>query len=475
MAKEIHSPLEMERQTPREQPPTFNEIHTIPPPPGECGPNIPSIVQPLVDIMGISRLERSDLKDDVCVSIFHGSDFICEAPRRAFLAASSTYQEQYTKLGPDGIPKNDRGSRLRYQISTETHINPKHVHDLLVHWLLPNTKMDTAFPIHAKHQVYNTIELWYAAECLGLQPYVEHIFKRIYTILKHQVPSYECLDLIQKSSGVDGDAFLRATVSNLSFLRYKNKIEDPETFEQYLAKNHKMAKMMDSYERRLYDIKKQRDAVGKPGCQSERVTPRWDEPRMDKNINEEQENDTVGGSARTEEHQKGSRPEIGGNEVLSRRPSRSPRSQHPRHYDHCHINGSRDNYDDDEAAYKESNSFRSCGYDHYRGDAYAASDRFSSTARRHNRVWSAKRPLCRDVYRTTANGQHRGRSSNTKKTGCGFRAHSRTRESGNGAEDEVERVKIKKGKRKTRWDNNDEDGVRKYPRHKADCWRPSYN
>ncbi|EMD90452.1 hypothetical protein COCC4DRAFT_20036 [Bipolaris maydis ATCC 48331] len=98
-----------------------------------------------------------------------------------------------------------------------------------------------------------TIHIRPAAQCLGMEQYVDHLVTQYKSHINVRIPTLKEDDIIERFSNQDQDDILEALAARLEYLRRTGRSNaDKYECEKFLKENQKIAEVVDENERIAY-------------------------------------------------------------------------------------------------------------------------------------------------------------------------------------------------------------------------------
>jgi hypothetical protein len=173
-----------------------------------------------IDIREEQYVIRSALLMGEHVPIYIGDDVVAQI-RKPLLKITSTTIDEIHKNSVIKLPKNtEKGGVIR-----------------LVEYLtyvVRTTKKPA--PMRKAIPTFDALSVCAAAKLLGMEKYVEHVYKAMDYHLHQHTPTYEDIDAVLAFKEQHARLY-KLVVNDLAILVWEEKIPDPEQFDKYLRQN----------------------------------------------------------------------------------------------------------------------------------------------------------------------------------------------------------------------------------------------
>lgn len=180
------------------------------------------------------RFERMELVKGPKISISIGDTTIPNIPRRAAMAVSQTLNKHFST--------NTTGTNLHFEAGT---LRPEAVRMLLVAWLQETCNTFEAEEVPLRYHFRRDISILQAARLLGMEPYTKSIMHHYVDYLYTQMPDDHEMACVEELRTSDRDPVWTKMINNLSHLRHKKRMPDPDRFAEFLKGHPDIARAVD--------------------------------------------------------------------------------------------------------------------------------------------------------------------------------------------------------------------------------------
>ncbi|KAL5116421.1 hypothetical protein ACEQ8H_005657 [Pleosporales sp. CAS-2024a] len=267
--------------------PTGTVVKTAPD--DEAAPVIPEppppamIQQALENMYLVSRPERQSYFRGARITIFIGSIEVHGIYKRVAMAASPVLHQHFSAAPASSLECHFGAGSA----------DARAVRYLLVTWMEETSREFETLPVRFQDTFAHDVMVLQAARLLGMEAYTRDTLAVYIDYVKHAMPSYEEIGLIEQHRSGHRDPLWTTLINHLCHARHRNLIPDPDVFAAFLSRHPLLSDAMRSTDVYFAGVAHARRA-------------RWERIRNDKRERVAQEHETAASLRRKMEAKRGS-------------------------------------------------------------------------------------------------------------------------------------------------------------------------